>query len=27
LTGDQPSFALPQLPPSSDKTPRPDPFK
>ncbi|MBZ8138361.1 cytochrome C biogenesis protein CcsA [Rubrivivax gelatinosus] len=27
LTGDQPSFALPILPPSSDKTPRPDPFK
>lgn len=26
LTGDQPSFALPILPPSSDKTPRPDPF-
>ncbi|MDR2154273.1 MAG: cytochrome-c peroxidase [Burkholderiaceae bacterium] len=26
LTGDQPSFALPHLPPSSDKTPRPDPF-
>lgn len=26
LTGDQPSFALPQLPPSSDKTPRPDPW-
>jgi len=26
LTGDQPSFMLPQLPPSSDKTPRPDPF-
>ena len=27
LTGDQPSFALPTLPPSSDKTPRPAPFK
>lgn len=27
LTGDQPSFALPILPPSSDKTPRPTPFK
>jgi len=27
LTGDQPSFRLPQLPPSSDKTPRPSPFK
>ena len=26
LTGDQPSFALPQLPPSSDRTPRPEPF-
>lgn len=26
LTGDQPSFALPILPPSSDKTPRPNPF-
>jgi cytochrome c peroxidase len=26
LTGDQPRFALPQLPPSSDETPRPDPF-
>ena len=26
LTGDQPSFMLPQLPPSSDQTPRPDPF-
>ena len=26
LTGDQPSFPLPQLPPSSDETPRPDPF-
>ena len=26
LTGDQPSFALPVLPPSSDKTPRPTPF-
>lgn len=26
LTGDQPSFQLPQLPPSSDKTPRPEPF-
>ncbi len=27
LTGDQPSFRLPLLPPSSDKTPRPNPFK
>jgi cytochrome c peroxidase len=27
LTGDQPSFTLPQLPPSSDKTPRPSPFE
>ena len=27
LTGDQPSFRLPQLPPSSDTTPRPNPFK
>jgi len=27
LTGDQPSFKLPQLPPSSDTTPRPNPFK
>lgn len=27
LTGDQPSFGLPVLPPSSDKTPRPDPFR
>jgi cytochrome c peroxidase len=26
LTGDQPKFALPILPPSSDKTPRPVPF-
>jgi len=26
LTGDQPSFQLPQLPPSSDITPRPNPF-
>ena len=26
LTGDQPRIALPILPPSSDKTPRPDPF-
>lgn len=26
LTGEQPSFKLPQLPPSSDITPRPDPF-
>ncbi|MBN3561166.1 cytochrome-c peroxidase [Aliamphritea spongicola] len=25
LTGDQPSFKLPQLPPSTNKTPRPDP--
>jgi cytochrome c peroxidase len=27
LTGDMPSFALPILPPSSDKTPRPVPFE
>jgi cytochrome c peroxidase len=27
LTGDQPSFALPRLPRSSDTTPRPEPFK
>jgi cytochrome c peroxidase len=27
LTGDQPSFPLPQLPRSSDATPRPSPFK
>lgn len=27
LTGDQPTFALPELPPSSDSTPRPSPFK
>ncbi len=27
LTGDQPKFNLPQLPPSSDITPRPQPFK
>jgi cytochrome c peroxidase len=27
LTGDQPSFTLPVLPPSSDATPRPTPFK
>jgi cytochrome c peroxidase len=26
LTGDQPDFKLPTLPPSSDKTPRPNPF-
>ncbi|MBB1488990.1 cytochrome-c peroxidase [Oceanospirillum sediminis] len=26
LTGDQPSFVLPQLPPSTSKTPRPEPF-
>ncbi|HMN81181.1 MAG TPA: cytochrome-c peroxidase [Burkholderiaceae bacterium] len=26
LTGDQPNFKLPQLPPSSDSTPRPEPF-
>jgi cytochrome c peroxidase len=26
LTGDQPSFMLPILPPSTDKTPRPNPF-
>lgn len=27
LTGDQPSFLLPILPPSTDKTPRPKPFE
>ncbi len=27
LTGDQPSFKLPQLPPSADNTPRPTPFE
>jgi cytochrome c peroxidase len=27
LTGDQPSFSLPILPPSTDKTPRPKPFE
>jgi cytochrome c peroxidase len=27
LTGDQPSFMLPLLPPSSDRTPRPVPFE
>jgi cytochrome c peroxidase len=27
LTGDQPSFLLPMLPPSSDKTPQPKPFE
>ncbi len=27
LTGDQPSFVLPMLPPSTDKTPRPTPFE
>ncbi len=27
LTGDQPSFQLPMLPPSADATPRPSPFK
>ena len=27
LTGDQPTFTLPILPPSSDSTPRPTPFK
>ena len=26
LTGDQPNFTLPILPPDSDKTPRPTPF-
>jgi cytochrome c peroxidase len=26
LTGDQPSFVIPQLHPSSDKTTRPQPF-
>jgi hypothetical protein len=26
LTGDQPKFTLPILPPSSDATPRPTPF-
>ena len=27
LTGDQPNFKMPILPPSSNETPRPDPFK
>lgn len=27
LTGDQPAFMMPILPPSGDKTPRPNPFK
>ena len=27
LTGDQPSFLLPLLPPSADATPRPTPFR
>jgi cytochrome c peroxidase len=27
LTGEQPSFQLPILPPSADSTPRPTPFK
>ena len=27
LTGEQPSFAIPVLPPSADKTPRPEPFR
>jgi len=27
LTGDQPTFAIPLLPPSADTTPRPQPFK
>ncbi len=27
LTGKQPNFALPQLPPSADATPRPTPFE
>jgi cytochrome c peroxidase len=27
LTGEQPIFRLPILPPSSDSTPRPTPFK
>ena len=27
LTGDQPNFTMPILPPSSDATPRPTPFK
>lgn len=26
LTGDQPQFLLPILPPSGDRTPRPQPF-
>jgi cytochrome c peroxidase len=26
-TGEQPSFVLPQLPPSTDQTPRPRPFQ
>ena len=27
LTGEQPVLTMPQLPPSSDLTPRPEPFK
>ena len=27
LTGEQPSFAIPALPPSADRTPRPEPFR
>jgi cytochrome c peroxidase len=27
LTGDQPSFQLPVLPPSTDETPKPTPFE
>ena len=27
LTGDQPSFVLPILPPSAEKTPQPSPFE
>jgi cytochrome c peroxidase len=27
LTGDQPQFMMPILPPSTDKTPRPKPFE
>lgn len=27
LTGDQPNFSIPHLPPSGDKTPRPNPFE
>jgi len=27
LTGDQPTFVMPLLPPSSNDTPKPDPWK